>query len=83
MPTLRVALRCMWALLVGLLIAGILTEMADQPAEAGAVILGVIAIWHQSDSKLRKPPCVTRRPPSDRRRRRREPRVRSKARRRR
>jgi hypothetical protein len=80
MPVLRLALRCLWALIVGLTIGGVLAEMAGRPAEAGAVTLGLLAIWYQGDSELRKPPCVARRPRSDHRRSRRGPKIRQKAR---
>jgi hypothetical protein len=80
MPVLRLALRCLWALIVGLTIGGVLAEMADRPAEALAVTLSLLAIWLQGDSELRKPPCVAGRPASDRRRRRRRPKAGQKAR---
>jgi hypothetical protein len=80
MPTLRLALRCLWAFVMGLTIGGVLAEMAGRPAEALAAILNLLAIWYQGDSELRKPPCVARRSAWDRRRRRRGPKVRPKAR---
>jgi hypothetical protein len=80
MPVLRLALRCLWALVVGLTIGGVMAEMADRPAEAQAVTLGLLAIWLQGDLQLRKPPSVARRAASDRRRRRRRPKAGKKAR---
>jgi hypothetical protein len=53
MPALLLALRCIWALVVGLTIGGVLVEMADRPAEGRAVILGLLVAWHQGDSELR------------------------------
>jgi hypothetical protein len=80
MPVLRLVLRCLRTLIVGLTIGGVLAEMVDRPAEAQAVVLGLLAIWLQGDSELRKPPGVARRPASDRRRRRRRPKAGQKAR---
>jgi hypothetical protein len=80
MSVLRLALRCLWALVVGLTIGGVLVEMADRPAEAQAVVLGLLAIWYQGEAGLRKPPHVARRPASDHHRRRRRPKAGPKAR---
>jgi hypothetical protein len=54
MPAFRPlpALRCLWLLVVVRTMIDVLAEMADRPAEARAVILGLLIIWLEGDSEL-------------------------------
>jgi hypothetical protein len=54
MPAFRPlpALRCLWLLVIVRTMIDVLAEMADRPAEARAVILGLLFIWLEGDSEL-------------------------------
>jgi hypothetical protein len=56
MPAFRplAALRCMWGLVVARTIVDVLVELASQPAQARAAILGLILVWLEGDAELVK-----------------------------